>query len=58
MAENEIAPLDEHYQAKFLDPEALIRFFEAREHKGDKALVMWRKWVDWKIEFKIDDITL
>lgn len=58
MGEKEVGPTDPHYREKYLDGEALIRFFEAREHKPKKAVVMWKKWVDWRIEFKIDDITL
>ena len=34
-----------------------MRFLIAREYKTPKALEMWKKWHDWRIQYKVDEIT-
>ena len=39
---------------KFLLADGLVRFLVAREYVVPKALEMYQKWVDWRLDFKAD----
>ncbi|TNV76486.1 hypothetical protein FGO68_gene8819 [Halteria grandinella] len=42
--------------ARFLEPEGLVRLLRAREWDVKKAHEMYVKWVNWRMEFKADQI--
>jgi len=41
----------------YLDSRALKRFLVARDYNVEKALEMWEKWVQWRKEYRADQIT-
>jgi len=34
----------------------MVRLLFAREFHVEKSMKMWRKWVNWRMEFKADEI--
>ena len=41
---------------KFLEPEGLVRLLRAREWDVKKGFDMYVKWVNWRLDFKADQI--
>lgn len=41
---------------KFMAPDGIVRLLVAREYKVDQAYEMFKKWVNWRLEFKADMI--
>jgi len=41
----------------YTDINNTTRFLIAREFKPLKALEMWKKWYNWRLQYKVDDIT-
>ena len=41
----------------YTDINNTTRFFIAREYKTVKALEMWKKWHDWRIQYDVENIT-
>jgi hypothetical protein len=40
----------------YCDLSNTTRFLIARDYNNDKALEMWKKWYDWRISYKVDEI--
>lgn len=41
----------------YCDLSNTTRFLIARDYNNDKALEMWKKWYEWRISYKVDNIT-
>lgn len=41
----------------FTNIDAVLRFLIAREFSSEKALIMWKNWVDWRLSYKPDEIS-
>ncbi|EAR93079.1 divergent CRAL/TRIO domain protein (macronuclear) [Tetrahymena thermophila SB210] len=41
---------------RYTEDNQCVRLLWAREFKVEKAFEMWKKWVDWRIDFKADEI--
>lgn len=53
---NKISPGDPR-TAYYTDINNTTRFLIAREFKPAKAIEMWKKWYQWRIQYKVDEIT-
>eukprot|EP00357_Protocruzia_adherens_P004485 CAMPEP_0115004304 /NCGR_PEP_ID=MMETSP0216-20121206/19116_1 /TAXON_ID=223996 /ORGANISM="Protocruzia adherens, Strain Boccale" /LENGTH=304 /DNA_ID=CAMNT_0002370253 /DNA_START=52 /DNA_END=966 /DNA_ORIENTATION=- len=54
--------LDEHHphiskKHFYLEIEGLHRLVLARDHKIPKSFEMWQKWLNWRLEYKVEEIT-
>lgn len=41
----------------FTNIDAILRFLVAREFNTEKALIMWKNWVEWRLSYKPDEIS-
>lgn len=43
-------------QTVFMEPHGLVRFLKARDFDRTKAFEMYQKWVNWRIDYKVDQL--